>query len=310
VAAEFADSGIADFVAGASLGVLDVAAMRAGVSARASARTPGPELPDVFDVQAGSRPARVYRPDTAADGPVLVWLHGGGWTIGGIPFFDRVCRRLARAAAVSVVSLDYRLAPEHPWPAGVDDAAGAIVWLGTEPAELRFRPTALAVGGDSAGGTLAALATLRLVREMPQAKPDVLAMCYANTDLAADFPSRREKAHGFGLDIEVVEFFSRQWVVDRRRWTAPGVSPLRSEYLGELPPTLLVTAEHDLLRDEGKAFADRLSGENVDVRYRCEPGLIHNFLMLDEISATAATAGDRFAAEVGDLLRSRSGASS
>lgn len=301
---EFADSGIADFVARASLGPMDVAAMRAGVDARARARAPGPELPTVRDVRAGSRPARVYRPVTEPIGPLLIWLHGGGWTIGGIESFDRVCRRLAVASRISVLLLDYRLAPEHPWPAAVDDAVEAVVWINSEPAELGFQPTALAVGGDSAGGTVAALATIRLAREMPPVRPDLLAMCYANTDLAGDFTSRVEKGHGFGLDSDVVDFFSRQWVADPERWTAPGVSPLRSSSLGGLPPTVVVTAEHDLLRDEGKAFAERLNAEGVDVRYRCEKGLIHNFLMLDEISAAAAAAADRFASDVGGLLRS------
>jgi acetyl esterase len=234
---------------------------------------------------------------------LLVWLHGGGWTVGGIPSFDRVCRRLAVASAVSVMLLDYRLAPEHPWPAAVNDAVEAATWISTKPAELGFRPAAVAVGGDSAGGTVAALASIRLAREMPQVRPDALAMCYANTDLAGDFPSRVEKGRGFGLDIDVVEFFSRQWVADRERWAAPGVSPLRSEFLGQLPPTVVVTAEHDPLRDEGKAFADRLQAVGVNVLYRCEKGLIHNFLMLDEISVAAAATSDDFARGIGDMLR-------
>src|SRR5690349_14808988 len=124
---------------------MDVAAMRAGVDARARARAPGPELPTVRDVLAGSRPARVYRPVTEAIGPLLIWLHGGGWTIGSIESFDRVCRRLAVASGISVLLLDYRLAPEHPWPAAVDDAVEAAVWIDSDPAELGFRPTALAV---------------------------------------------------------------------------------------------------------------------------------------------------------------------
>lgn len=119
MAPNFADSGIADFVAGASLGPLDVTAMRAGVDARARARAPGPALPAVFDVRAGSRAARVYRPGAEPGKPLLVRLHGGGWTIGGIESFDRVARRLAAGSGTSVLLLEYRLAPEHPWPAEV-----------------------------------------------------------------------------------------------------------------------------------------------------------------------------------------------
>ena len=294
----FADQGIADFVANATLGPLDVAAMRSGVDARARARGRGPELARVFDVPAG----RVYRPEDTAEGPVLVWLHGGGWSIGGVESFDRVSRRLAAASGVSVFLVDYRLAPEHPWPAAIDDAVEAIVWLRSTD-QLGFRPTAVAVGGDSAGGTVAAQATLRLAREMPVHRPALLALCYANTDLAGDYPSRVHKGHGFGLDTEVTEFFNRQWVPDRAQWSAPGVSPLHSNDLGTLPATLVVTAEHDQLHDEGKAFADRVAAEHVEVRYREEPGLIHNFLMLDELSPAAGEAADRVARDVAEFLR-------
>ena len=300
---QFADDGIAAFVAGASLGPLDVGEMRAGVAQRAQRRARGPALAQVYDVTAADRPARVYRPDEAAGGPLLVWLHGGGWTIGDIVSFDRLSRRLAAASGVSVLTLDYRLAPEHPWPAAIDDAVEALAWITSSPAELRFAPSAVGVGGDSAGGALAALATLRLARELPQLRPDVLALCYPNTDLAGDYPSRAQKGAGFGLDASVTEFFNEQWVADRTRWSAPGVSPLHSRDLGDLPPTIVVTAEHDHLRDEGAAFANRLENEQVQVLHRCEAGLIHNFLMLDEMSTSAASAADRFAVDVGDLLR-------
>ena len=190
---QFADEGIAAFVAGASLGPLDVGEMRAGVTVRAQSRSRGPELAQVYDVMAADRPARVYRPDEAARGPSLGWLHGGGWTIGDIAAFDRVSRRLAATSGVSVLTLGYRLAPEHPWPAAVDDAVEALAWITSSPAELRFAPSAVGVGGDSAGGTLAALATLRLARELPQVRPDLLALCYPNTDLAGDYPSRAQR---------------------------------------------------------------------------------------------------------------------
>jgi acetyl esterase len=299
----FADDGIATFVARASRGRLDVAEMRAGVAARAKDRARGPELAQVYDLTAVDRPARVYRPDKVARAPLLVWLHGGGWTIGDVEAFDRVSRRLAAASGVSVLVLDYRLAPEHRWPAAVNDAVEAISWLGSAPAELGFVPSVVGVGGDSAGGTLAALATLRLARELPGVRPNLLALCYANTDLAGDYPSRAEKGFGFGLDVSDTEFFNEQWVADRSWWSAPGVSPLHSRDLGRLPPTIVVTAEHDHLRDEGTAFADRLEVEHVEVIRRCETGLIHNFLMLDEISPSAASAADRFAADIGALLR-------
>ena len=300
---QFADDGVAAFVAHASLGRLDVAEMRAGVAARVQGRARGPDLARVYDVSGAGCPARVYRPDDAVRAPLLVWLHGGGWTIGDVAAFDRVSRRLAAVSGVSVLLLDYRLAPEHPWPAAVDDAVEVISWLAAAPAELAFHASVVGVGGDSAGGTLAALATLRLARELPAIRPDLLALCYPNTDLAGDYPSRAEKGSGFGLDASDTEFFNRQWVPDRTWWSAPGVSPLHSRDLASLPPTIVVTAEHDHLRDEGAAFADRLEDEQVEVTRRCEPGLVHNFLMLDEISPAAASAADRFAADIGGLLR-------
>jgi acetyl esterase len=275
----------------------EVAAIREGIARRAAARTPGPDLPEVRDLRIGELPARLYRP-VAGPAPLVVYLHGGGWTIGSLDSHDRMCRRLADGSGAAVLAIDYRLAPEHPWPASVDDTVAALRWVATAPAGLGETPTAVAVAGDSAGGTLAALGCLRLRDEYPPALPDLQVLLYANTDLTGSQPSMREKATGWGLDAATVRFFNSQWVPDQARWSDPGVSPLHAPDLSGLPSALVVSAEHDPLRDESEAYARRLRDAGVQVELRREPGLIHGFMTLDEISPACAAAADRVAADL------------
>ena len=162
----------------------------------------------------------------------------------------------------------------------------------------RGAPSAVAVAGDSAGGTLAALACLRLRDEYPAALPRLQVLLYANTDLTGAQPSMREKAAGWGLDADAVRFFNSQWVPDQTRWADPRVSPLHAPDLSGLPSALIITAEHDPLRDESEAYARRLRDAGVGVELRREPGLIHNFMLLDEISPACAAAADRVAADL------------
>lgn len=295
----FADSQLAAFVArpGPAFADLDIEAMRAGVALRAQSRPPGPEMDVVIDLDAAGCPARLYRPAPSAV-PVVVYLHGGGWTIGSVASYDRLCRRLAAGSGVAVLVLDYRLAPEHPWPASVQDTVAALEWVASAPAVLEPVTGVVAVAGDSAGGTLAALACLRLRDEHPEVLPDLQVLLYANTDLTGSRPSMTEKASGWGLDAATVRFFNRQWVADETRWADPGVSPLHASDLSGLPPALIVSAEHDPLRDESEAYAARLREAGGDVQVRREPGLIHNFMMLDEISPACAAAADRVAADL------------
>jgi acetyl esterase len=277
---------------------LDVQAMRAATAERARTRARGPEMDSVRDVAVGGLRARLYRPGAAAL-PVVLYLHGGGWTIGSIETHDRLCRRLADGSGAAVLSLDYRLAPEHPWPASVDDTVAALRWIAEAgAAELGAMSGVVAVAGDSAGGLLAALSCLRVRDEYPAALPALQVLLNANTDLSGSQPSMREKASGFGLDADTVRFFNSLWVPDQERWSDPGVSPLFAPDLSGLPPATIVAAEHDPLRDESAAYAERLSSAGVDVDYRCEPGLVHNFMMLDDISPACAAAADRVAADV------------
>ena len=275
----------------------EVAAMREEIARRAAARTPGPDLPEVRNLRIGELPARLYRP-VPGPAPLVVYLHGGGWTIGSLDSHDRMCRRLADGSGAAVLAIDYRLAPEHPWPASVDDTVAALRWVATAPAGLGEAPTAVAVAGDSAGGTLAALGCLRLRDEYPPALPDLQVLLYANTDLTGSQPSMREKATGWGLDAATVRFFNSQWVPDQARWSDPEVSPLHAPDLSGLPSALVVSAEHDPLRDESETYARRLRDAGVQVELRREPGLIHGFMTLDEISPACAAAADRVAADL------------
>jgi len=282
----------------------DVAAMRDGAAQRARQRSRGPEMYAVSELRAGQIAARLYRP-RGGRAPLVVYMHGGGWTIGGLEGQDRVCRRLADGSGAAVLAVDYRLAPEHPWPASVDDTVAALRWAASGPPELGPAPGAVAAAGHSAGGTLAALACLRLRDEDPAALPDLQVLLCANTDLTGAQPSMRQKAAGWGLDAEAIRFFNSQWVPDRTRWSDPGVSPLHAPDLSGLPKALIVTAEHDPLRDESEAYAHRLRDAGVEVELRREPGLIHSFLMLDEVSPACAAAADRVAADLRTHLQAR-----
>jgi acetyl esterase len=280
-----------------------VASLRATASDRVATRPKGPEMFSVEDLAVAPHrcPARLYRP-TAAATAVVVFLHGGGWVIGNLETHDRACRRLALRSGVAVLALDYRLAPEHPWPAAVDDAVDALRWLAGHPPALGFAPTAIGIAGDSAGGTTAALACLRLRDEDPDSWPSVQVLIYANTDLTNSGGSMTDKGHGFGLDVEDIEWFNSQWVPDPEMLSNPQVSPLSANDLNGLPAAVIVTCEHDPLRDQGEAYALRLRGAGVPVTARRELGMVHNFLLWDTISPACAAAGDRIADDLATAL--------
>ncbi|HEX3764271.1 MAG TPA: alpha/beta hydrolase [Kofleriaceae bacterium] len=254
-------------------------------------------MAEVRDVAApGGCRARLYVPGGDAHGLVL-YLHGGGWVIGDLETHDRACRRLAARARAAVLALDYRLAPEHPWPAAVDDAVAALRWIHARPAELAIAPDAIAIAGDSAGGTTATLACLRVRTEAPEALPALQALIYANTDLTGSGDSMREQ-RGFGLDVADIEWFNAQWVPDPVMRRDPRVSPLLAPDLAGLPRTLVVTCEHDPLRDQGEAYSARLGQAGVSTVLRREPGLVHNFLLWDTVSPACAAAADRVADDI------------
>jgi acetyl esterase len=278
----------------------DPVVMRAQGAERAHARPRGPEMAQVRELDAGGVPARLYVPD-GAPAALLVYLHGGGWTIGSLDTHDSVCRVLAAGSGVRVLAVGYRLAPEHPWPASIDDTIAVLCWIcggdaGDAGSVAGVGP--VAVGGDSAGGTLATLACLRLRDETPAAMPALQLLVYPNTDLAGTQPSMTEKAHGWGLEADGVRWFNRQWVPDESRWADPGVSPLYAPELAGMPRAIVVTAEHDPLRDEGEAYAQRLRDAGVPVTARREPALVHGFMGLGAISPACAFATAQIAADL------------
>ncbi|MFG2164900.1 alpha/beta hydrolase [Micromonospora chersina] len=278
------------------------AALRHAQRLRVDARPPGPEIHRVEDLTVGRAAvgARLYRPSPTAQ-PLVVFLHGGMWTIGDLESHDRACRRLALATGTAVLSVDFRRAPEQPWPAAVDDCLDVIRWAATGGSSRAGIEGPTVVMGDSSGGNLAALACLRL-RDEGGPLPAAQILVYPNTDLTLSCPSTRTNATGWGLAIDDVAWGAEQWVPDPARRADADVSPLFAADLSGLPPAVVVTAEHDPLRDEGNAYAARLAASDVPVRHRCEAGMVHGFLTLDTVSPAAAAAGDRVFADVADLI--------
>jgi acetyl esterase len=227
----------------------------------------------------GDIPARLYLPGAGKEYPLLVYFHGGGWVIGGLDTADNVSRFFCRHIPCAVLSVDYRLAPEHPFPAAVEDAVSAVAWAAVHARELNGDPARLLVSGDSAGGTLTAVvAQQALQKGTPRLAAQVL--LYASTDSSSfDTPSYRlfgDKT--LGLPRKDVEWFLEQYVPDSSKRLDPRVSPLLSKNMQNLPPSIVVTAEFDVLRDEGETYARRLQEAGVPVQLiRCN-GMTHGFL--------------------------------
>jgi acetyl esterase len=236
-------------------------------------------------------PVRVYQPGLL---PVIAYMHGGGFVLGDLDTHDAQVRRLAAATAATVVAIDYRRAPEHPWPAAVDDSVGVV-------ASVAADGTPVAVAGDSAGGLVATLTALRLRGEVSLLAQ--LLVC-PNADPTLRMPSVTQKGHGWLLDVDELERWISMWLPDPVVRGSAAVSPLLADLSG-LPPAVVVTAEHDPLRDEGDAYASRLVDVGVPVVHRCELGLVHNFPSLRDVSPAAAAAEDRFLADAAALLRVR-----
>ncbi len=220
--------------------------------------------------------ARLYRP--SADGvlPGLVFFHGGGWVIGDLDSHDDLCRDLAAQAHCAVLAVDYRLAPEHRFPAAAEDAIAAADWAAANAAQLGIDPARLAVGGDSAGGNLAAVAALA-ARDAGRPLAAQL-LIYPVTDLSRlDGESYRSCAEGYGLTAGAMTWFRDHYLADAGAAQDWRVSPLRASDLGRLPPALVVTAEFDVLRSEGEAYARRLADAGVPTRLARYDGMIHGF---------------------------------
>ncbi|MFB7181301.1 alpha/beta hydrolase [Streptomyces sp. NPDC056257] len=258
----------------------DTAALRAAVAV--SAR-PGPAVASVSDTVAGGVPVRIYDPAPGArERPLAVFLHGGGWVMCGLDTHDATCRTLAAASGAVVVSVDYRLAPEHPWPAAVDDALAVLLWAREEATALGCDPGRMVVAGDSSGGNLAAVTALRA--------PELLAgqlLFYPPLDASMGRASVETYAEGYFHTAAHMAWYWDEYGGDPRH---PHVSPLCAPDLAGLPPALVVLADCDVLRDEGLAYARRLAAAGVDCTVQLHPGVFHGFLGLPLPAGRAALA--------------------
>ena len=242
--------------------------------------------------QAGPIPARIYVPNglpAGAPAPLVVYFRGGGWVLGDLDTHDGVCRFLAAAAGTKVLSIDYRLAPEHPFPAAVEDAWAGFAWAVANAAALGANPARIAIAGDSAGGNLAAVVCL-LARAGGGVMPAMQLLLYPPTDATAKLPSRQMFAEGFLLTKGDVEAFERHYLPPGSDHTDPRVSVLLVPDLTGLPPAYVATAGFDPLRDEGEAYALRMREAGVRVALRRHPGLVHRFANQTAISRTARAA--------------------
>jgi acetyl esterase len=236
----------------------------------------------------GDLGARVYRPDIAGPLPTIVFLHGGGFVIGDVDTHDLTARTIANGCEAVVVSVDYRLAPEHPWPAAADDALAATRWAADHLGELGGDDR-LAVAGDSAGGNLSAVVAQDFRDEGRSLTGQLL--IYPATDLGGDYPSYTENGEGYFLDADTMRWFLQQYVGHVADLADPRISPLRGDLHG-LAPAVVVVAEFDPLRDDGLAYAAALEAAGVPVEVRTFPGLIHGFVDMGRHSAAAQQAID------------------
>ena len=275
---------------------------------RPASTPPAPQIGAVRDVLtegAQAIPLRVYRPPGVSDSrrlPVLVYFHGGGWVIGDLETHDVLCRQLTAEAGVSVIAVDYRLAPEHKFPAAADDAWAATRWIAAHAAELGVDADRLAVGGDSAGGNLAAVVAL-LAREAGGPRIALQILLYPVTDLVSESQSYADLADGYMLTRDSMRWFRAQYLARAQDAADWRVSPLRAPSLVGLPPALVVTAGYDPLRDEGEAYARRLREAGVSVDAVSFGGMIHGFVPMGKLIDTGNRAVTLIAGSLRHALR-------
>jgi acetyl esterase len=252
----------------------------------------------------GALAVRCYRPAAAGTAgllPGLIYFHGGGLVAGTLDTHDPVCRSLSNASGCRVLSVDYRLAPEHPFPAAIADGCAATAWIAAHASELGVDAGRLGLCGDSAGATLAAVVCRLTVAEGAASLACQFLLCPI-TDFAAESDSRRSFAQGYLVDRDTLEHDLTYYLGADTDRADPRVSPLRAVDLGKLPPTAIHTAEFDPLRDEGHAYAERLTGAGVHTIYRCHPGMIHLFYGMSGIIAYAGAAYGLMGADIRALL--------
>lgn len=263
-----------------------------------------PEIASVRDLQAagpaGPIPLRLYRPlgSSAAQAlPVLVYYHGGGWVIGDLDTHDVLCRELCNGAGCAVAAVDYRLAPEHRFPAAVDDAVAALQWVHDQAAELQLDPARIAVGGDSAGGNLAAVVAIA-ARDAGHVGLRLQLLIYPATDQRRGAPSHETNGQGYMLTRDSIAYYHDHYLVDSRHDLDWRASPLLCEDLRGLPAALVLTAGYDPLRDEGLQYAQRLSDAGVRSTLVCFERQIHGFILMGRVLDEANDAVQMCAAQL------------
>jgi acetyl esterase len=252
-------------------------------------------------VTPGGIALRVYRPIGSGRDPLpaLVFFHGGGWVLGDLETVDNLCRRLANGSGCSVVSVDYRLAPDCKFPGPVDDSFDAVRFVQEEADSLGIDPRRIGVGGDSAGGNLAAAVALK-ARDSEGVSIALQLLIYPITDFSFDTPSYLENAEGYGLSREMMVWYWDQYLARPEDGQLPLASPLKADNLAGLPPAMVMTAGFDVLRDEGQAYAARLIEAGVAAELKHYPGMIHGFLQM----ADSFDEGKRAIADASEALRS------
>lgn len=261
---------------------LGVEGARAIMKRLAAMDAPAPPLAVLRDTEISgpgghSIPLRLHDTRAVRDsGPALLYLHGGGFTIGDRDCYQSLCSALAAALDMPVISVEYRLAPEHPYPAAPDDCEAAARWLAESPGELGMAVSGLVICGDSAGGNLTAVTALAL-RDTPAAAPVLLQwLLYPLTDMGGGYRSMREFGKGYFLDVREIAFFNECYAPDAESWRA---SPMKAD-AGGLPPALIHTAGLDPLRDQGRAYAAKLAEAGVTVGYLEAEGTVHSFAIM------------------------------
>jgi acetyl esterase len=281
---------------------------RANMRAARTVTAPDPEdvaaLSDLaIPGPGGTITLRLYRPLGAGESeklPALVYFHGGGWVIGDLDTHDTICRSLANAARCAIVSVDYRLAPEHPFPAAVEDSIAATRYVAEHASELGIDDSRLAVGGDSAGGNLAAVVALDARENGPELRLQLL--IYPAVDFAEARDSHSRFAEGFGLTATAMVWFGRQYLPDRADAADWRASPIRASSLANLPPAWVLTAGYDPLSDEGEEYATRLQAAGVPTTLRRFPGQIHGFFGMGRLIGESRTAIDEAARALAEAM--------
>jgi acetyl esterase len=279
---------------------LTVTRAREMVQAMLAVRPAGEPVASVEDRlipgPAGTIPIRIYTPVGSGTFPVLVFFHTGGWMIGNLDSQDPLCRRITNRSGCIVVSVDYRLAPENPFPAAVEDSYEASTWVATHAAEFGGDPSRVAIVGDSAGGNLATVVAL-LARDRGGLDLAFQVLMFPATDFRLSTPSIEEMGEGYNVTKAQMMWIRNNYLSDQADRTNPLASPLLAPDLSGLPPALIIYAEYDPLRDDAEAYATRLKEAGVSVKASRYDGLIHDFPDLFE------EPGERALAEIASALR-------